>query len=83
MKEPIDPNVCRGLFGPCPSPITHHLEDPDGGPSIPLCDEHWECARMLEEALGENPEFAKRFADAVAKAERSEIPTRYERKPVI
>lgn len=80
MSYQGDPNVCAGLFKPCSEPVTHHLEDPDRGPPIPLCDEHWDCAMELEKALGENPEFAKRFARAV---DRAEIPTRYERKPVI
>jgi hypothetical protein len=84
MPEVIDPNVCAGLFGPCSEPVTHHMEDPDGdGPPIHLCDKHWDFAMDLEKALGEDPEFANRFAKEVRKAERSSIPTRYKREPVI
>lgn len=81
VADDLDPNVCRGVFGPCSNPVTHHMGDPDGeGAPIPLCEEHWNWALELERALGEDPEFEKRFAIAVEKAGR---PTRYQRKPVI
>ena len=80
----IDPNVCRGVLGPCSNPVTHNLGDPDGkGPSIPLCDEHWSWALALEKSLGENPEFEERFSKALNAVEKSGRPTRYQRKPVI
>jgi hypothetical protein len=76
-----DSEVCTGLFSPCSNPVTHHLEDPDDKRNpLPFCDEHWECAMELERALGDDPDFARRFARAI---DRIEIPTRYERKPVI
>ena len=80
MKHPDEPDTnqpvaedteeCAGLFGPCFSPVTRHLEPPSdmGGPSVPLCEEHWEWTMTLEERLRAEPEFQQRFASAIDKA---------------
>lgn len=60
---------CAGLFGPCLSLVTRHLEPPPdmGGPSVPLCEEHWAWTMDLEERLRAEPEFRDRFALAIDK----------------
>jgi hypothetical protein len=68
MKPDTEPEECAGLFCPCFAPVTHHLEDLDGGgPSVPLCDEHWDWTMELEKRLNAEPEFATRFALAIDK----------------
>ena len=38
-----------------------------GGPSVPLCTEHWEWTMDLEARLRAEPEFKERFALAIDK----------------
>ena len=69
MSEVHEDEECVGLFGPCHSPVTHHLEDPDGRLApVPLCKEHWDWTMDLEEKLRADPEFKARFAQAVEEA---------------
>jgi hypothetical protein len=35
-----------------------------------LCDKHWDFSQQLETALGEDPAFAKKFAEAIEEQEQ-------------
>lgn len=65
-----DAKPCPGLLGPCYSPVTHYLEDPDGKREpVGLCTDHWNWTMELEAKLNSDPEFKAKFADEIEKAE--------------
>lgn len=68
-----DGKPCPGLFGPCYSPVTHYLESIDGRPPLGLCTEHWNWTMQLEAMLDADPEFKRKFAEELEKAESGGI----------